>query len=208
MYRLLLIILGLHLISCSKNIKEIFHCGDKSIVINEDEEYMGTIYGEGKPDPISDEDQVIVFPLRVVSVINPITPIRIFRPDLDDAVAELNNAFSAAKIRFDLKEVEEVQVAANIEDITKNNYRQYNDFSLEYDRSDRISIYLFDDNADYCKRDGDVLTCRRTHRFASILHETYLNFVLTKQDLINKKVMAHEMRHFLGPHYTFTPSYR
>ena len=164
---------------------------------------MDIIYGSGNRSPMPDDDQAIVFPLRIVSVVNPIIPINIYRPDLDDAVAELNNAFKSSMIQFTLQEVEEVRLAANIEDITKNGYRQYSDFSLEHDRSDRVTIYLFDDNADYCKRDGEMLSCRRTHGFSFILNETYLNLVLTKQDLINKKVFAHKMGHFFGLHHTF-----
>ena len=165
---------------------------------------MDIIYGSGNRSPMPDDDQAIVFPLRIVSVVNPIIPINIYRPDLDDAVAELNNAFKSSMIQFTLQEVEEVRLAANIEDITKNGYRQYSDFSLEHDRSDRVTIYLFDDNADYCKRDGEMLSCRRTHGFSFILNETYLNLVLTKQDLINKKVLAHKMGHFFGLHHTFS----
>ena len=85
----------------------------------------------------------------------------------------------------------------------RDRYYPYDEFSDEYDLPDLLSIYIFDHKDDFCNITSTSISCGRTGGFSYILSGRTNNIVMSRFDIPDIKVLAHEMGHFWGLYHTF-----
>jgi len=90
-----------------------------------------------------------------------------------------------------------------LEDLSQDLYAPYNDFSDTYDAPDLLSVYIFDHKKEFCNISATSISCGRTGGFSYILSERTNNIVMSRFDISDIKVLAHEMGHFWGLYHTF-----
>jgi len=115
----------------------------------------------------------------------------------------LNIAFSKTLISFDIKSINAIASDLFIDDLMTQDYQPYLNFSATHDSPDHISIYIFDIGRDLCTTTENSIRCGRTGGFSFILSGITNNIVLSKFDLEDHKILAHEMGHFFGLYHTF-----
>ncbi len=191
-----------HSLAADCNEKEdVFYCED-TICAKDYHGHIDTIYKQMPSDMHYDMDQTIYFPI-VFKIHNAANNPRIVNPkDITQAVQILNEAFLPSAIQFKLQSVEKISEANTLQQITENTYEAYPAFSKKYDELDAITIHLLDDNGEYCEEQDNIVSCRRVHGFTYILNYQYPNIVMSKPDLLNEKVLPHEMGHFFGLFHT------
>jgi len=79
----------------------------------------------------------------------------------------------------------------------------YDKFSVENDIENLLSIYVIDHNHEFCQIINNSISCGRTGGFSYILSEKTSNVVVSRFDLEDVKVVAHEIGHFFGLFHTF-----
>ena len=92
----------------------------------------------------SDDMHYLVFPLRVVEVIQPNKPRFCPRAKIDKGIRILNDALKDAWVQFALVQVDTVYADLDIDLLKENGFRRYFDFSYKNDLKDTCSLYLFD----------------------------------------------------------------
>ena len=123
--------------------------------------------------------------------------------ELHRAVTGLNKAFHDAHFVFYIDRVDIIESPLKLEDLQGERYGVYNDFSDKHDVKDMISIYVFDHGKEFCKVNGNSISCGRTGGFSYILSERTSNVVMSRFDITDVKVLAHELGHFWGLYHTF-----
>lgn len=145
---------------------------------------------------------VLHFPLRV-ALVQTETDTLIPIMALEKTITILNDAFSSAAIRFSIAKIEIINSDLILSNLTRNQFQPYNEFSKEHDLQDTISLYIFDYDPEFCQTAEGIISCGRTGGFSYILSELTNNVVLSKFDLEDHKIIAHEFGHFFGLHHTF-----
>jgi len=85
-----------------------------------------------------------------------------------------------------------------IEDLSRNEGNLYVKFSNQHDLDNVITVFILDHAKDFCTFTGNSISCSRTGGFSFILSTLANNIVLSKFDLEDPKIIAHEMGHFFG----------
>ena len=148
-------------------------------------------------------EDIIRFPLRIGIVQNDTVKIELDEVILLRAIENLNKAFSQARVEFYIERVDVIISQLHMEQLSANRYQPYNIFSEKYDVKDMISLYIFDHKNEFCERKDATVSCGRTGGFAYILSELTNNIVMSKFDLADQKIVAHEFGHFFGLYHTF-----
>ncbi len=181
--------------------EDIFYCAD-TMCAKIYHGHIDTIYQQMPPDMYYDMEQTITFPVLFKVHDQPSNAREINIKDVERAIEILNYAYKPAAIQFDLLGIEHISNGKSLQQITENSYAAYPEFSRKYDDDKAITIHLLDDNGEYCEEVNNIVSCRRVHGFTYILNYQYPNIVLSKPDLLNEKVLPHEMGHFFGLYHT------
>jgi len=115
----------------------------------------------------------------------------------------LNRGFRKANIEFYITRTEVINSSLKLEDLTGEYYKSYNDFSEIHDLKDTISLFIFNYRDEFCTVEENSISCGRTGGFSYILSERTNNIVLSRFDLEDYKILAHEFGHFFGLYHTF-----
>lgn len=142
-------------------------------------------------------------PLRIGVIQTDSLDIEIKELELHRAVANLNKAYHDAHFAFYIDRINVIVSSLKLEELSQNGYQVYNDFSSKYDLQDVISVYIFDHGREFCQISGPSISCGRTGGFSYILSERTNNIVMSRFDISDVKVFAHEMGHFWGLYHTF-----
>ena len=118
-------------------------------------------------------------------------------------IFNLNKTFENVKFKFYLEKIDLIISELKLEDLSRNRYDIYNKLSKENDEKDMITIYVLDHKNDFCVESNGSLSCGRTGGFSYILSERANNVVVSRFDLEDPKIVAHELGHFFGLYHTF-----
>ncbi len=148
-------------------------------------------------------NEIHKIPIRIGIVQNDTFQVNIKELVIRKAIDELNESFAETNLIFYLKRTDVIYSQLKLEDLSKDLYKPYNEFSSEYDLPDLLSIYIFDHKGEFCTTEGEYLSCGRTGGFSYILSNLTSNLVMSTFDITDKKIVAHEMGHFFGLYHTF-----
>ena len=164
------------------------------------------VFLQMKNDSIMDltnTDSIKRIPLRIAIIQEDSTTIEIKALVIRKAIENLNESFIGTNFVFFISRTDVIISDLKLEDLSTNSYNTYNSFSHEYDDPNQISIYIFDHGEALCEVSATSVSCGRTGGFSYILSERTSNIVMTRFDISNVKIFAHEMGHFWGLYHTF-----
>ncbi len=148
----------------------------------------------------------IKVPLRVGIIQTDTIDVEIPELTIRKAISELNKSFSKTNLVFYLKRTDVIYSELKLEDLSEDLYRPYDAFSFKYDLPNTISIYIFDHRKEFCERTSTTISCGRTGGFSYILSDLTSNIIMSRFDISDIKILAHEMGHFWGLYHTFEES--
>jgi len=164
------------------------------------------VYLKMKNDSImhlTNADSIKKIPIRVAIIQEDSVEVEIEELVVRKAIENLNESFVETGFLFYLSRTDVIISPLKLEDLSTNSYELYNDFSDRYDDPDMISVYIFDHGEEFCNLSTTTISCGRTGGFSYILSARTNNVVMTRFDISNIKVFAHEMGHFWGLYHTF-----
>jgi hypothetical protein len=148
-------------------------------------------------------EEKLRFPIRIGIIEGDSTATQIADFRIQRTIDFLNRGFKEANIEFYIARIDLIESSLKLEDLTTGFYEKYNNFSAEYDLQDTISLFVFNNRDEFCTIHENTISCGRTGGFSYILSERTNNIVLSKFDLEDYKILAHEFGHFFGLYHTF-----
>jgi len=149
------------------------------------------------------EDGIISFPIRFGIVQNQTSEISQSELILRTVIENLNHSFREANFLFYLESVDIIHSDLYLEDLSHNQFNIYDSFSAENDKEDMLTIYVLDHKSEFCVETTRSVSCGRTGGFSYILSDRTNNVVVSEFDLLDSKIVAHEVAHFFGLYHTF-----
>ncbi len=147
--------------------------------------------------------EIMRFPIRFGLVQKDSEEETIQEIELQRLVQNLNKAFEPVGFVFYLSQIDRISLDLSIEELSANSFNLYDNFSGENDVADMITIYILDHDKAFCTVENNSISCGRTGGFSYILSERANNVVLSRFDLSDLKIVAHEFGHFFGLFHTF-----
>ena len=144
-----------------------------------------------------------LIPLRVGFVQQDTTDVNISTDKVQTAINNLNKSFVKTNLLFYLERIDVIYSEIKLEELSQDGYKLYNAFSQTYDLPNIISVFVFDFDEEFCRVQDNTVSCGRTGGFSYVLSDKTSNIVLSRFDLDEIKVLAHEMGHFWGLYHTF-----
>jgi len=144
------------------------------------------------------------FPIRFVFVEDEtFESASVRKKQIKSLINGLNKAFRKTKFKFSIHKIEVIQSFLSIEDLSTNENNIYVEFSKRHDLDNYISVFILDHSRDFCTYTGSSISCARTGGFSFVLSTLTNNVVLSKFDIADPKIVAHEFGHFFGLYHTF-----
>lgn len=151
-------------------------------------------------------NMTIKFPIRFAFVQEDTTSLRISELEIRTAINNLNESFLSAGLSFYLNQIDIIKSKIKLENLSKNTFNTYDKFSKEHDLDNTITIYVLDHAEDFCIISDNSISCNRTGGFSYILSDLTNNIVMSRFDITDQKILAHEFGHFFGLYHTFEKS--
>lgn len=146
---------------------------------------------------------ILNFPIRICIIDNNLMDISEMEKKATKAMEELNKSYDSAGMQFEIDTIEILKSKIYLEDLYADGYKQYNTFSAQYDRSDMISLFVFDHGKEFCEISETRISCGRIGGFSYIYSQATNNIVMSNFDLSDPKIVAHEFGHFFGLYHPF-----
>ena len=181
-------------------------CLSRCDLVGDERENTELVYLQLKNDSIINLiqlDSIKRIPLRIGIIQQDSIDIEIKELIVRRAIDHLNESFAESNLVFYIERTDVILSKLKLEDLSEAFYSPYNEFSDKYDEPNLLSIYIFDHRDDFCNITGTSISCGRTGGFSYVLSERTNNIVMSRFDLSNVKVLAHEMGHFWGLYHTF-----
>ena len=202
----ILIMLSTVLVSAQQVIEAKNWCLSRCDLVGDEKENAELIYLKLANDSIknyNNSKEILRFPLRIGIVQRDSLDISLKEIRVRQAIYRLNQAFKPVGLLFYIDRVDVILSDLYLEDLSEDLYQPYNDFSDKYRLDSTISLYIFDHKKDFCRVTPLSISCGRIGGFSYVLSRRTNNVVMSKFDLSDQKIMAHEFGHFFGLYHTF-----
>lgn len=202
---LICIVFYLSLTSLQGQVYEVKNwCMSKCDLAGDEKKHTEMIHSMMKNDTIEKiKEEKMRFPLRIAVIQKETDSISIDEKTILKAIEELNVSFEEVGFVFYLERLDMIASDLFLEDLSQDLYRPYDQFSKEFDLPDMISVFVFDHKEEYCNVSNNSISCGRVGGFSYILSNLTNNLVLSKFDIRDPKIVAHEFGHFFGLYHTF-----
>lgn len=141
------------------------------------------------------------FQLMVWNVVDTLNPKYESLANVNLMVDRLNMVFDTIDFKFELFALDTLTEYYKYEDLVKNGFEKYYYGLIQNNTDNIIDIYLLDHDDALCYNNGKTAGCQKGHGFTGI-GSSISSIVIGKDDLLDAKVIVHEVGHFFNLQHT------